>query len=268
MKKIISMIAILCSLLNARVCALDHLSSHDAELFPIQSLLVYDDSYFPINPSTMIVWSVGKTWARYHRDKKDIGETFKKCKWFDSLKSHNYECKIEVPVPYYQNRVSVGFDWAGSLDGVTTDWSLGRGNLRRIYASLGKKQDNASRFDMFTAVDMMVTLKLKLPFHTPIGHFVWALTPKLGFIYLPMVLGLRSLGDHWPTWPPEHSSFGLVTGAATSVDYYFSQWFGVYGEFCLKYNNIRWFVTEEGETPLEPYSYFTTSITFGFKTTF
>lgn len=255
MKKhfIINIIAIPCSLFITSVRASDHLQnkkllskveqettfrrqSENIIKFPVQPGLVYKPSQ-AFNPFKMTSLSIGKSYVRYHRD---INKTFKEKKWFDSLRSHVYEIKLELP--FYQKNTSLGFDWTIFYD--------------KIYDT---KLDYGSQFSEIWAVDMLATLKFKWPFHTDFGHFAWTVTSKAGLVYILLAT------DH-QTQPLYQNNLGFVAGAAIGIDYYFSQWLGMFIEYGAKYNKIQFLHTKDN--PQQPYAYTTTALTFGIKTTF
>lgn len=247
MKKyfIIGLIAIPCSLMITSLCIADGLPSQDTLKFPIQPNIVYNASRVSfINPFEMTSCSIGKFYARYHHD---ISKTFQEKKWFDSLRSHNYEIKIEVP--FYKKNTSLGVDCAIFFDEKYVSF-----DRERV-----KKPDFDSRFVTVSAIDWLATLKFKLPFCTNLGHFALTMTPKAGLVYIPMGYGYQS-----PSFYRNH--LGFVVGAAVGIDYYFSQWLGVFVEYCAKYNNIQFL--EEKNSPQQKYAYSTTTLTFGIKTTF
>jgi hypothetical protein len=267
----ITMSKIFVSLLVTKAWAFDYVPSQNNDVMPIQPIFIYDDSLSVINPSKMVLFSVGKVWTRHHNDiTQDIGNTFKKLKWFSDTQDkrlgiifNNLEVKIEVP--YYLDKVSLGFDY------------------KRVTNNL-KDVDLDSRFQGIATNDILASIKFKLPLSSKLGQFVLTLSPKIGFIF-----SHEGTGPAIPDSMRKFISYGWVGGTAFGIDYYLNQWFGLYGEWSVRYNGIGWFRHHASIAPMylmsnyekdrlldaikstsrpDPYSYFTTSITFGIKSTF
>ena len=232
------MVIIPCGLFITSLYAADDWSSRDIKKFPMQPSLVYDASRSLqsfINPFEMTSFGIGKSYVRYHRD---IGNTFKEKKWFDSIRSHVYEVKLELP--FHQENTSLGFDCTVFFDTVYKE-----------------KPDHNSQFSQIMAIDMLATFKFKLPFYTNLGHFAWTITPKAGLINI--ITGSDYQTEYW-------HNLGLVVGAAIGIDYYFNQWLGVFVEYSAKYNRVHFLGVKS--RPQHPYAYTATALTFGVKTTF
>jgi hypothetical protein len=61
-------------------------------------------------------------------------------------------------------------------------------------------------------------------------------------------------------------NLGGVAAASIGVDYYVTQWLGLFIEYSARYNHIALFTKKD--ILKKPYSYSTTALSIGIKTTF
>lgn len=285
---IVSSIGIFCSLFLTIVEA----SDKETELFPLQPAFIYSESNAFINPFEMTSFSFGKAFTRYHRD---INNTFKEKGWFTHIRNHVYETKLELPI--YQKYISIGFDYTFFNDKIfipTRDLNdmdkllalmLGGGkanetNLKPILNDgLDHNLDKNSQFsDLYFGINMLPTLKLKWPIRTKLGYFAGTITPKAGLMYI----GTAKNKDTF-----YYTNLGYSVGISLGLDYYPTQWLGIFFEYSVKYNKMQWLHNNKNSSAEDqkqerlklmffevknrqkaPYSYTTSAFTVGFKSTF
>jgi hypothetical protein len=206
--------------------------THDLITFPVQPSFTYDSTQSNINPFEMTSFSIGFPCIRAHQE---LNTVLRENQWFHNKLGNNLELKIEAP--FYQPTTSLGFDCT-------------------FFLSEKQNLGEQSPFTSLKGGDMLATYKFKWPIYTPFGNFAGAITPKAGVIYI----------QHGESHTIEYfHNFGIVGGASIGLDYYITQWFGVFAEYSIKAHRMQFFPL----TPQQkPYHYFTSAITLGFKTTF
>jgi hypothetical protein len=257
----------------------EHLKEREYFKFPIQPNLVYDVSQSMINPFEMTAFSIGKTYMRYH---SNMTQALTERKWFNSLRNHHYELKLETP--FHSPKSSLGFECAGFYDALSFDPIKQATSLLRNYAGNNMehsmqghesnsmeytKDDPDTRFQFISGFSLLGAFKFKLPLHTDIGHFALTLTPKLG------LLGILAAQDASNIFA---FNLGYSGGISIGVDYYINQWCGIFIEYTVKHNGVPLLPPPSFEAfganiKVESlretsYYYFTSAWTVGFKTTF
>lgn len=240
-KYLLSLLLILYSLLTAPLYAVDKWSNDDTDNFPIQPILVYDNSQTYINPFEMTSFSVGKMGTWYHQN---INGIFQKRHW-GTADILNLTSTAKWEMPFYDKTKSIGLDLSFFTE-----------SNQEIYGA--QSSDERQRFLGLIALDLLGTYKLKWPVRTPIGDIAPNISAKLGPI---LILSEIHEVDHEPRL--SSMNIGGVLGGSVGVDYYPSQWFGIFFEYTLKYNYI--FISPQ---PQPRYGYFNSASTIGFKTTF
>jgi hypothetical protein len=232
-------INVLISILFSTCIALTTLYASDSPnliTFPVQPSFTYDSTQSNINPFGMTAFSIGNPYIRYHRH---IGALLKETQWFHNKLSTNLELKIETP--FYQPNTSLGLDCTFLM---SLPWE-----------DLGAD----SPFTSIMGGDMLATYKFKWPVYTAFGNFAGTITPKIGFVYIDTGTDHSTL--YW-------KELGIVAGTSIGLDYYITQWFGVFAEYSIKAYRMQFLSLSPSNPERKPYHYFTSAITLGFKTTF
>lgn len=206
------------SLSSTLLYAADKWANDDFDHFPIQPVLIYDDTKRFINPFEMASFGIGAgpTWI-----------------WNPQADIPNYFLMgtIKWEMPFHERTRSIGLD------------------ISPFIALAGNIEDEAAVIDI--TCDILGTYKFKKPFHTPLGYIAGTMTAKGG-----PTIKLNPDADAF-------ENIGGVLGGSVGVDYYPSQWVGVFFEYTLKYNYI--FISPQQQPR---YGYFNSALTIGFKTTF
>jgi hypothetical protein len=250
----------------------------DINQLPQQPVFDFDPTQLSINPLNMAALSFGKSFLNY-KESHIISET-KNNLFTDATLEGNADSAliIKFETPALKN-INPGFDVMYSTKTI-------KPILKTSFASLNIPIDT---FNILT-FDTLVTLKIKLPFSTRIGHFSFNFTPKLGcstifsFQKMPQET-LTSSNNKFkkPSSLLYDQHFGFAAAAAIGMEYYFSQWIGLFIEYCMQYSHISFSnqfilfmmrsafnIRDSSDTPPppQPYSYFTTALTFGIKVNF
>jgi|GEM_PF-3220166 len=225
----------------------------DIKQFPLQQSVVEPITQTWIKPVEMTSWGIGKSYVYYH---KNLSSIF-------SLQDPKFRFR-----PSYVYEVKRDFSFGKSSRSFGMDITLFVNPLHN------RVIDFDSQFPYLRGCDILSNYKFKKHASTRIGDIVGIIVPKIGIVAV-----LEGCLDHEKRmYYPMGLGVAGGIGIGIGIDYYPSQWLGMFIEGSIKCNRIiSGLLAPIEESTAYPtgytyqknsYYYYPIAITCGFKTTF